>query len=421
MKRFAIAGTCCLLLLAGGAHAASGGKPLSGKLVGFASLPADTFADGPPAGEGISANGRTGPFAGQPVQGFSGVQFAPGVDGSFWFLSDNGFGAKNNSADYLLRIYQVRPDFKQPSGAGDASVEVQSFIQLSDPFHQVPFPIVNEGTRLLTGADFDVESIAIDANGDIWLGEEFGPFILHFNTAGELLEAPIPTPDLEGRRLSAVNEVRSPNNPYLTDPADANLGSSKGFEGMAFGPGRKLFYPLLEGTVAGDPAGSLRIYQFRAVAKIPGDPVASQFKRFVGFYGLDDPSHAIGDFTPVNRNEFLIIERDGGQGATAQFKKIFKIDISKIDANGYVEKQELVDLLKIADPYDLNGDGKTVFDFPFVTIENVLVIDPLTILVANDNNYPFSLGRGPDIDNNEIILVRLRQPLNVDRRVGASN
>jgi hypothetical protein len=53
------------------------------ELVGFASLPADTFAAGPPAGNGdgsgnpISTNDRTGPFPGQPVQGFSGVQFAP--------------------------------------------------------------------------------------------------------------------------------------------------------------------------------------------------------------------------------------------------------------------------------------------------------------------------------------------------------
>jgi glycerophosphoryl diester phosphodiesterase len=52
-------------------------------LKGFAVLPADTFAEGPPAGEGISANGRTGPFEGQPVQGFSGVQFSPAGEGQF--------------------------------------------------------------------------------------------------------------------------------------------------------------------------------------------------------------------------------------------------------------------------------------------------------------------------------------------------
>ena len=49
------------------------------ELKGFASLPADTFAEGPPSGADsgdgtpISANGRTGPFDSQPVQGFIAV------------------------------------------------------------------------------------------------------------------------------------------------------------------------------------------------------------------------------------------------------------------------------------------------------------------------------------------------------------
>lgn len=157
-------------------------------LNGFAFLPADTFAEGPPAGadngaidallriQPISANGRTGPFPGQPVQGFSAVQFAPTGDGeTFWFLSDNGFGNEANSTDYLLRLYQVAPSF---SGlGGDGSVEVQGFVQLSDPNGLIPFEIENEGTedRLLTGSDFDIESFVIDGNGDIWVGKNSAP------------------------------------------------------------------------------------------------------------------------------------------------------------------------------------------------------------------------------------------------------
>ncbi|HEY9894795.1 MAG TPA: esterase-like activity of phytase family protein, partial [Candidatus Sericytochromatia bacterium] len=110
-------------------------------LQGFASLPADTFAEGPPAGKGIAANGRTGPFPGQPVQGFSGVQFADNQN--FWFLSDNGFGAKNNSADFLLRIYQVDPSLQGAETAGDGSVTVGNFIQLRDPDNKIPFEITN--------------------------------------------------------------------------------------------------------------------------------------------------------------------------------------------------------------------------------------------------------------------------------------
>ncbi|MGB3512549.1 MAG: glycerophosphodiester phosphodiesterase family protein, partial [Microcoleaceae cyanobacterium] len=168
------------------------------ELKGFAVLPADTFAEGPPSGNFINTNNRPTPFDSQPVQGFSGVQFAPGSEdgNTYWFLSDNGFGAQGNSADYLLRLYQVDPDFAGVEN-GDASVELQAFVQLADPNDVIPFDIVNEGTndRLLTGADFDIESFVIDNDGDIWIGDEFGPYILHFDSTGTLLEAPIATPN----------------------------------------------------------------------------------------------------------------------------------------------------------------------------------------------------------------------------------
>jgi glycerophosphoryl diester phosphodiesterase len=179
---------------------------------------------------------------------------------------------------------------------------------------------------------------------------------------------------------------------------------------MAYSPDRSTLYPLLEGTVQGDPANSLRIYEF--------DVATKQYKGLLGYYRTEVAGHAIGDFTPINRNEFLVIERDGRQGAAAEFKKIYKVDLSKQDATGFVEKVEIVDLLNIQDPNDLNGDGKTTFTFPFVTIESVIAIDENTIVVTNDNNYPFSVGRGPDIDNNEVIVLQLDQPLNLASELG---
>ena len=791
-------------------------SPLA-ELVGFASLPADTFAEGPPSGadngridavnriQPIEANGRSAPFDGQPVQGFSAVQFAPGGDGeNFWFLSDNGFGGESNSTDYLLRLYQAAPSFVGQGGNG--SVEIQCFVELKDPQNLIAFEIQNEGTsdRLLTGADFDIESFVIDSNGDIWVGEEFGPYLLHFNSEGELLEAPIATPNLSLAEAPATDElraeeVRSPNHPdfnfntlngqtplvighrgasgdfpehtleayrlaiyqgadfvepdlvitsdgvliarhepmlddttnvaevfgperrstklldgaevtayfaedftlaeikqlravqprpyrnqefngefeiptfaevielvkevssevdrnigiypetkhptffdeqglsleellvqtlvqteftgrdrifiqsfeianlldlrnnilpeagldnlrlvqlfgdtegsFVNDggggfsvpydlvanadlsdaektelygdllpfldfenpgynalanpdaikaisnyadglgpwknnillresietPVDgngdgeaeitsqltgevfplvefahdaglqvhpytlrdeerfltlnpdgtpqttgeefqqlielgvdgfftdfpetgriiveqfetaeefANLSGSRGYEGMAFSPDRQTLYPMLEGTVVGDPEGSLRIYEF--------DPNASLFNGIVGLYQMEKPNHAIGDFTPISDSEFLVIERDGRQGAEAEFKQIFKVDLSEIDAEGFVEKERVVDLLNVADPNDLNGDGETTFTFPFVTIEDVLVLDQETILAANDNNFPFSIGRdlsGLEIDNNEIIQLKLETPLDLDPRLGVA-
>jgi glycerophosphoryl diester phosphodiesterase len=187
-------------------------------------------------------------------------------------------------------------------------------------------------------------------------------------------------------------------------PAVANLNRSQGFEGLAISPDKNTLYPLLEGTVFGDPAGTLRIYEF--------DVATQKYKGQLGSYKLEAVGNAIGDFTVINRNEYLVIERDNGQGATALFKKIYKVDITKKDANGNVLKEEVVDLLNIQDPNDLNKDGSTKFTFPFVTIEDVVVLDDNTILVANDNNYPFSTGRSATaVDNNESIVLDLAKPL----------
>ncbi|MFN6525822.1 esterase-like activity of phytase family protein [Nostoc sp. ChiSLP03a] len=768
------------------------------ELVGFASLPADTFSDGPASGKDVSANGRTGPFPGQPIQGFSGVQFAN--SNSFYFLSDNGYGSKDNSADFLLRINRLDPNFKGTEN-GDGSVKVLDYIQLSDPNNKVPFEIVNEGTtqRLLTGADFDVESFVFDKDGTIWVGDEFGPYLLHFDATGKLLEAPIATPDqfktldgeaplvighrgasgyrpehtlesykqaiergadfiepdlvvtkdgvliarhepalavlnadgtvnfnntttdiykhpefadrkktvsLDGNTITGwfaedftlaeiktlraeerlpfrdqsfdgqfeiptlteiidlvkqvetdtgkkigiypetkhptysadeatyvgttdkihrnisqllidtlkannftdpsrifiqsfevsnlkelhdrimpaagvdiplvqlldasdidingkiiesqpydlkvsgdtrtygdlrtpeglaevatyadgigpwkrmivsvkgtdangdgkaddvngdgtvndadkttlppstlvqdahnaglqvhpytfraedqylaadykgkleleiqqfyqlgvdalfsdfpdiadevrdklrddpqYNVVRSPQNPdVLSGDAFANLAGSKGFEGGAINASKTKLYFLLEGTVQGDTPGALRINEF--------DLANHKYSDRKLYYRLDNPSNSIGDLAVINDNEYLVIERDNNQAAAAKFKRIYKIDLSKTDSNGYVAKEEVADLLNIQDPNDLNGDGKTTFNFPFQTIENVLVVDKNTILVANDNNYPFSTGRpgndpqNPVIDNNEILQLKLEKPLNLAPGLG---
>jgi glycerophosphoryl diester phosphodiesterase len=737
-------------------------------LKGFSALPADTFAPGPQSGQFITGNtnDRSTPFSSQPVQGFSGVQAAD-AQGNFWFLADNGYGTKNNSADFLLRIYQVKPNFNG-NATGDSSVTVGNFIQLSDPDKKLSFKITNDSTidRQLTGADLDVESLVLAKDGTIWVGDEFGPYLLHFDSTGKLLEAPINTPNptkfntlngqpplvighrgasgelpehtleayklaiergadfiepdlvstkdgvliarhepniiattdvskrpefadrqkkmlvdgkeeegffasdftlaeiktlraimpqdyrtkefdgkfqiptfeevinlvqqvekdtgkktgiypetkhptyhddlklsleepliatllktgftaadrifiqsFETSNLQELNQnllpaaglqgiplvqlldakdikpdgtleesqpydlqvkgdsrtyadlrtpaglaeiktyaagigpwktmivpskqvdadqdgkpddlnkdgiitygdrvtlpptslvsdahaaglqvhpytfrnearflpqdyqgnpnkefeqfinlgvdayftdfpgtgdqvrdqfanklVQSPDNPNLVA---SNIGGSGGFEGLAINASQNKLYPLLEKTVVGDPAGTLRLYEF--------DLATGQYADRFQVYQLSNPSHAIGDLTAINDHEYLVIERDNGQGDAAQFKKIFKIDITKTDAQGRLQKEEVVDLLNIQDPQDLNKDGQTNYKMPFTTIENVLVVDANTILVANDNNYPFSLGRPPMIDNTEIVQITLDQPLNVDPRLG---
>src|SRR5262245_35565150 len=113
-------------------------------LQGRAVLPAATFRAGSePSGADVVSpffpkRTPTGPACpGQPVQGISAILDAGG--GALWAMSDNGYGAKDNSEDFLLGVHRLRPDFLTASG-GTGSVAVEGFVGLSDPFARIPFP-----------------------------------------------------------------------------------------------------------------------------------------------------------------------------------------------------------------------------------------------------------------------------------------
>lgn len=394
-------------------------------LTGWALMPANTFADGPTTGQFASgAGGNPLPLVNQQsVQGFSAVLGGP-TAGSYLFMPDNGFGTQGNSADALLRMYALRPDFKTASGgsgtvsaanynsgAALAGFNASSHITLADPNRLLGFaiqadysryynnaanPLVDASIRagrLLTGADFDIEAVRKDKNGNLWFGEEFGPFLLKTNASGTVLRSEVAMPG-----------VKAPQNPYLGG-GTANLGSSRGFEGMAINPAGDKLFTLLEGTVTGDAARTLRINEF----SVDSETYTGQQWR----YQLDAAGTNIGDMTAINSHEFLVIERNGATatGGGTPFKKIFRIDLNQLDAAGNVRKSEVVDLMNIADPHDLNGDGSSTFTFPFVTIESVLVLDANTLLIANDNNYPGTGGRNAFSDNTEFLKISLANPV----------
>ena len=409
---------------------AAGGATLSG----WAMLPAATFSDGPTSGQFAFTNAyspENNPVYvdKQPVQGFSGV--LAGANGSFRMLVDNGFGNKANSVDALLRLYAVRPDFRTASG-GSGTVGAADFstgaalpgfsaasrITLNDAQRKLPFAIVADGAtypgsaiavapaiqagRLLTGGDLDVESVRRDRQGNYWFGEEFGPFLVKTDANGTVQKV-FRTPNVLG--LGANPYVQSPSNPLPTGAN--NLPGSGGFEGMALNTSGTRLYTLLERPLTTDADQKrLLIQEFSLDSET--------FTGAVFGYKLDAAGTNIGDFSAINDHEFLVIERNGGTATSGTpFKKIFKIDIAQLDADGFARKTELVDLMAIADPHDLNGDGATSFTFPYVTIEDVLVLDAQTLLVVNDNNFPGGGGRALTSDNTEFLKIHLDTPLAV--------
>jgi hypothetical protein len=388
----AFAALACVALLAGLAGARGDRKPT---LLARAILPSDAYQPGPPSGSAVAPNnGVTPPFPSQPIPGFSAVLDAG--TGEFWGMPDNGYGAKTNSFDFLLRLYRIRPNFETAKG-GSGTVDVLDFLSLRDPDNKAGFELTRPD-RILTGSDFDLESVRRVKDGTFWFGEEFGPFLLHTDATGKVLEAPIPLPG-----------VQSPQNPFLSGAP--NLPASRGFEPMALSVNGKTLYPMLEGALTTDPDPRRRIIN-------EFDLEGRAYTGKTWWYRTDEafPNAVIGDLTAVDKNRFVLIERDDAQGAEAQQKKIYLIDLRRSDADGYLEKQLVLDMLEITDPKEISlparpgefGVGNP-FSFPLQSVESLEVLGGERLLIANDNNYPGSDGRWTardKPDDVELIIVR---------------
>jgi hypothetical protein len=373
-------------------------------LIGRAILPADASSPAPFPGV-VNTDPAPAPGSTQPIGGFSAL-IGAGDKFTYWAMPDNGFGSKANSRSFLLRMYKVHADFKTTAG-GSGTVQVLDTITLRDPDHKIPFAIVNGATtdRLLTGGDFDIESVRRTSNGDLWFGEEFGPFLVHTDATGKVLDAPIPTPG-----------VKSPDYPadYAAPIAgDPDLNSSSGFEGMALSQDGSMLYPTLEGPVKNDDPQVRRMYSFNIKKKT----WASTYRTYrVGAAGdAATAGYSVSDLVKLDGTHLLALERDNGQGTAAAWKRAFVVDLTKTNADGTLVKKQVVDLLNLTDKKGLsNGDSRpgdiglgNPFAFPYQTVEAILPTGDDRVAVVNDTNFG-STGRNASLpDYSDFIKVRV--------------
>ena len=110
----------------------------------------------------------------------------------------------------------------------------------------------------------------------------------------------------------------------------------------------------------------------------------------------------------------LLIERDDFEGEQSVTKRVYEIDLSRTDREGYVEKTLVLDALRIANPDLLAaGDGYgtgEAFSLPVQSFETVVRLRDGRLLIGNDNNYPGNDARIPGTpDDTEIDAHRPRE------------
>lgn len=322
-------------------------------LVGRAVLPAATFAAGPPAGSRLGTapvNGQNVPFSAQPVQGFSGVLAEE--DGSILALSDNGFGRMENSADFLLRLYRLSVDFETARDGGGRA-KVLDFIQLSDPHRKIPWAIAGEFThdRRLTGADFDIESVQRAPDGSLWIGDEFGPFLLHFDRKGRLLEAPHPLPDFS--RAGHV-QVRSPQNP-LNEEASAVriMNAVHGHAARHGGTRAPVFSPWSVLLKDDDPTTFVDSRQ----SPPPGSGVAAASSEIFDVASLKQAGYPVVTWTVNDAAQMGKLMRLGVDGIISDRPDLLLAAVQAFDANGDGTPSDLIDADGLIDGARFDAQG----------------------------------------------------------------
>ncbi|KXS12580.1 hypothetical protein M427DRAFT_34598 [Gonapodya prolifera JEL478] len=360
------------------------------------------------------------PIKGQSVQGMSGVRYLG--NGMFALITDNGYGSKFNSPDAILMVHVIQYDW----ATGGANYIRTIF--LSDPNKKLPFQIVAETTktRYLSGADLDIESI--NFIGDtMWIGEEFGPYLLEFDWDGKLL-------NFYENAVPGIGSAKAPEN-YNIFPLPTNgqpgavtfeVRRSRGFESSASTIDGKFIYALFEGPLWNatnstyeqkDGVFFNRMIKFNVTSR---NWTGEQW-----FYPLENAANVLGDMAMIDDTSAIVIERDdttegdpdfgckAGQNNTgtycfarpAAFKRVYKIVIG--EPGTYVKKVGYIDLIDIDDPNGVAKIGKKSngkFVMPHQNPEGVCIVDKTTIAVVNDNNYPGNAGRtlAGKPDDNEI-------------------
>ncbi len=148
-----------------------------------------------------------------------------------------------------------------------------------------------------------------------WIGDEFGPWLLHFSVDGELLAAPVELPDacVLGRPSARASRVA----------ATAKLEHSRGFEAMDLAGDNKTLVAILEG--AGRRRRRSNSCACSVTTRLPGKWLPGTL-----IYELDADTLSVTDMSRIEGNRFVVIERDDQEGEAARAKRVYSIDLDKV-------------------------------------------------------------------------------------------
>lgn len=287
--------------------------------------------------------------------GFGSAITYSGFDNIYYATPDRG--PADGATSYIDRLYAIRIDVRaDASGAYTVtpSLEKTRLLRNRHNDNYTGSAAAFDATNSTGSLRFDPEGVRIDACGhSAFISDEYGPFVYRFSLAS-------------GKR---IDTVALPNK-FLADYASAvpsdelskNVSgrqSNRGMEGLAISPDGSKLYGIMQSPLIQDGGLDAALKRVGTNVRIVEIEVATGAVREF-LYPLADKGNGISEIIAVSDHEFLVLERDGKVGASAAFKKIFKIDtaaasdiraVKQLPQTGMpvgvrpVAKQDFIDLL----------------------------------------------------------------------------
>ncbi|RZA04343.1 MAG: esterase-like activity of phytase family protein [Proteobacteria bacterium] len=264
--------------------------------------------------------------AGQEIAlgGFSGLRYlgtSPEGKLRFLTLTDRGPNAdeyevgEETHRPFLIPDYQPRLIFLEADiTAGTLTVEKQ--ILLTRPagkkFSGLPqrkgmeVPVTAQGETLpFDPQGGDTEGVGLMPDGSFWIAEEYGPSLLHFSAAGELVETLKP-----GNGLPKVLENRRLNRGFEGFAVDGNIG-----------------YAIVQSPLDNPVSkGAKNSKDSRIVRIIAVDLEEKRTEAQYAYILESSKTDKIGDLAVEAPGVLLVVERDGKAGPKSS-KKVFRVKL----------------------------------------------------------------------------------------------
>jgi len=357
--------------------------------------------------------------------GVSGMFYIPGTEYEFWLVNDRGPNIVMN--DHPLAEGQNIKLFPFPHYAPkvmraqlkDGRFEITQILEIKGPQGELasglPVPGLDGEAAEIAWSDMDgtlagthefgidAEAIAMDAEGNLWIAEEYRTSIWKLDPAtAEILE--VFTPLAEHPSGTLIDEVYSKRRP------------NRGFESLAISPDGLIY--VVPQSPLWNPDRSVmeksRIMRILQLNPTTNKTTTFLFEMEEAFGDIRQRDWKIADMVAINNHQFLIIEHaTNGNDQSLQINLIDIAEASPLleewDGERTYEQFITAKALKKvgiqpATKRHLIDLTKTSYPSTQVKPEGLTIVNSKTLALINDNDYSV------DVDPNSWKLIDTEVP-----------